>query len=198
MTPDHVLFLDTTLRDGEQSPGCSMDTHEKLSMAHALEALGVDVIEAGFAMASEGDFNAIKAISREVRGPGIASLARACKEDIETAARALDEARRSRVHIVLASSDIHLEYKLKMTRAEAVERANSSIRLACRYFDEVEFSLEDATRTGHDFLCQMVAVAIDAGAKIINLPDTVGYSVPAEYGGLFEMLQSRLPEVAGI
>ena len=198
MTPDHVLFLDTTLRDGEQSPGCSMDTHEKLSMAHALEALGVDVIEAGFAMASEGDFNAIKAISREVRGPGIASLARACKEDIETAARALDEARRSRVHIVLASSDIHLEYKLKITRAEAIERANSSIRLACRYFDEVEFSVEDATRTGHDFLCQMVAVAIDAGAKIINLPDTVGYSVPAEYGGLFEMLQSRLPKVAGI
>ena len=198
MTPHHVLFLDTTLRDGEQSPGCSMNPQEKLRMAHALEVLGVDVIEAGFAMASEGDFSAIKTISREVRGPGIASLARACKADIEAAARALDEARRSRVHVVLASSDIHLEYKLKMTRAEAIERADSSIRFACRYFDEVEFSLEDATRTGHDFLCQMVAVAIDAGAKIINLPDTVGYSVPAEYGGLFEMLQSCVPKAVGV
>ena len=167
-------------------------------MAHALEALGVNIIEAGFAIASEGDFRAIKAIARRFADPVIASLARARSEDIETAARALDEARRSRIHIVLASSDIHLQFKLKITRAEALEQADSSIRLACNYFDEVEFSPEDSTRTDHDFLCQMVAVAIDAGASVINLPDTVGYSVPAEYGAIFTMLRSRLPQVANV
>jgi 2-isopropylmalate synthase len=198
MISDRVLFLDTTLRDGEQSPGCSMNTQEKLRMAHALEELGVNVIEAGFAVASEDDFCAIKAIGHEIRGPVIASLARARNQDIETAARALDQARRSRIHIVLASSDIHLQYKLKITRAEALQQADSAVRLACKYFDEVEFSPEDATRTDGDFLCQMVAVAIDAGATVINLPDTVGYSVPAEYGAIFEMLQSRLPQVAGV
>jgi len=198
MIPDQVLFLDTTLRDGEQSPGCSMNVQEKLQMAHALEALGVNTIEAGFAIASEGDFRAIEAISREVRGPGIASLSRARREDIESAARALDKARRSRIHIVLASSDIHLQYKLKITRSEALEQADSSIRLACGYFDEVEFSPEDATRTDLDFLCQMVGVAIEAGARIINVPDTVGYAVPAEYGSIFETLRSRLPQVEGI
>jgi 2-isopropylmalate synthase len=198
MRLDRVFFLDTTLRDGEQSPGCSMNVNEKLKMAHALERLGVNVIEAGFAIASDGDYRAIKAISREIRGPVIASLARARREDIETAARALDEAQRSRIHIVLASSDIHLEFKLKITRAEALEQADSSIRLACGYFDEVEFSPEDATRSDPDFLCQMVAVAIDAGASIINLPDTVGYSVPAEYGAIFSMLRSRIPQVAGV
>jgi 2-isopropylmalate synthase len=198
MISDRIHFLDTTLRDGEQSPGCSMNTQEKLRMAHALEELGVNVIEAGFAIASEDDARAIRTISHEIRGPVIASLARARSEDIETAARALDEARRSRIHIVLASSDIHLQYKLKITRTQALEQADASVRLACRYFDEVEFSAEDATRTGHDFLCQMVAVAIDAGAAIINLPDTVGYSLPPEYGAIFEMLRSRLPQTAGV
>jgi 2-isopropylmalate synthase len=198
MTSDRVIFLDTTLRDGEQSPGCSMTVEKKLRMAHALEELGVNVIEAGFAVASEGDFKAIESISKEVRNPCIASLARAHKKDIETAARALERARRSRIHIVLSSSDIHLQYKLKITRAEALELTNSLVHLACRYFDEVEFSPEDCTRTSHDFLCQMVTVAIDAGADIINLPDTVGYSIPTEYGALFEMLRSRVPQVAGI
>jgi 2-isopropylmalate synthase len=198
MTSDRVIFLDTTLRDGEQSPGCSMNVNEKLKMAHALEELGVNVIEAGFAIASDGDYRAIKAISQEIRVPVIASLARARREDIETAARALDEARRSRIHIVLASSDIHLDFKLKITRAEALEQADSSIRLACKYFDEVEFSPEDATRTDPDFLCQMVAAAIDAGASIINLPDTVGYSVPSEYGAIFTMLRSRIPQAADV
>jgi 2-isopropylmalate synthase len=198
MISEHVIFLDTTLRDGEQSPGCSMNVNEKLKMAHALEALGVNIIEAGFAIASDGDRRAIEAISREIHCPVIASLSRARREDIETAARALDKARRSRVHIVLASSDIHLQFKLKITRAEALEQADSSIRLASKYFDEVEFSPEDSTRTDPDFLCQMVAVAIDAGASIINLPDTVGYSVPAEYGALFTMLRSRLPQVANV
>jgi 2-isopropylmalate synthase len=198
MTPDHVIFLDTTLRDGEQSPGCSMNVEEKLKMAHALEALGVDVIEAGFAVASEGDGRAIEAISQEIHGPSIASLARARREDIEAAARALGRAGSSRVHIVLSSSDIHLQYKLKISRAEALEQADFAVRLASGYFDEVEFSPEDATRTDPDFLCQMVAVAIDAGAAIINLPDTVGYSVPTEYGALFEMLRARVRQVEGV
>jgi 2-isopropylmalate synthase len=198
MTPDRIMFLDTTLRDGEQSPGCSMNVQEKLRVAHALETLGVDIIEAGFAIASDGDFRAIKAICEEVRRPVIASMARARREDIETAARALDRAWRSRVHIVLAGSDIHLKYKLKITRAEALEQADSCVRLAKGHFAEVEFSLEDATRTDFDFLCQMVAVVIGAGATIINLPDTVGYSVPAEYGALFEKLLSRFPQAAGV
>jgi len=198
MTSHPVAFFDTTLRDGEQSPGCSMNVREKLRMAHALEALGVDVIEAGFAIASEGDSNSIKGISREVRGPCIGSMARACDADIEAAARALEHAHRSRIHIVLASSDLHLQCKLKISRAEALERAASSVRLACRHVDEVEFSPEDATRSDPDFLCQMVAVAVDAGATIINLPDTVGYCVPAEYAALFEMLRSRVPQVNGI
>ena len=198
MISDRIIFFDTTLRDGEQSPGCSMTVAEKLRMAHALEALGVDVIEAGFAVASEGDSKAIKAIGREVRNPIITSLARARKQDIEAAAIALEPARRSRIHLVLASSDIHLEYKLKITRAEALEQADAFVRLACRYVDEVEFSPEDSTRTDPDFLCRMVAVAIDAGATIINLPDTVGYCVPTEYAAIFEMLRSRVPQVANV
>lgn len=167
-------------------------------MAEALDALGVDVIEAGFAMASEGDSNAIKAISRAVRGPCIASMARSCKEDIEAAARALEPARRSRIHIVLASSDLHLQYKLRITRSEALERAASSVALARTYVDEVEFSPEDSTRTDPDFLCQMVAAVIDAGGTILNLPDTVGYCIPTEYARMFEMLRSRVPQVSKV
>ncbi len=198
MTPNRVIFFDTTLRDGEQSPGCSMNVQEKLQMGHALEELGVDVIESGFAIASEGEFCAIQAISREVRNPIIASMARASRKDIEVAAHALERARRSRIHVVLSSSDIHLESKLKITRAEALEQADSSVRLACSYVDEVEFSPEDSTRTDPDFLCQIVAVAIDAGATIINVPDTVGYCIPAEYAAIFEMLRARVPQVAGV
>jgi 2-isopropylmalate synthase len=198
MASSHIRFLDTTLRDGEQSPGCSMNTEEKLRVAPALESLGVDVIEAGFAAASEGDFQAIQAISHEVRGPVISSLARARREDIESAARALKNARRSRVHIVLASSDIHLEYKLKITRSQALEQADFAVRLGTSLTDEVEFSAEDATRSDPEFLCQMVATAIAAGAAIINLPDTTGYAVPHEYAGLFSMLRMRLPEVSRV
>jgi 2-isopropylmalate synthase len=198
MTPARISFFDTTLRDGEQSPGCSMNVQEKLKMAHALEALGVDVIEAGFAIASDGDFRAVETIAREIRGPVIASMSRARDNDIDAAARALKAAARSRIHIVLASSDLHLKYKLKITRAQALEQAASAIQLAAMRVDEVEFSPEDATRTDPDFLCQMVAVAIEAGATIINIPDTVGYSVPEEYAAIFEMLRARLPQVAGI
>jgi 2-isopropylmalate synthase len=195
---DRVFFFDTTLRDGEQSPGCSMNTAEKLRMAHALEALGVDIIEAGFAIASPGDFAAISSICGEVRGPRIASLARARSEDIQAAARSLEGADRSRIHIFLASSDIHLEHKLKIQRAEALEQVDASVRLARTYVDDVEFSPEDASRSDPDFLCRMVSVAIDAGASVINLPDTVGYCVPNEYGAIFRMLRERVPQVAGI
>jgi 2-isopropylmalate synthase len=198
MPSSHIRFLDTTLRDGEQSPGCSMNIDEKLRMAHVLEELGVDIIEAGFAAASEGDFQAIRSICQEVRGPIIGSLARGRKGDIEDAARALEKARRSRVHIVISSSDIHLEYKLKITRNQALELADSTVRLGCSLMDEVEFSPEDSTRSDPEFLCRMVATAIAAGATIINLPDTVGYAVPHEYAGMFTMLRARLPEVAGI
>jgi 2-isopropylmalate synthase len=198
MNQDRVFFFDTTLRDGEQSPGCSMTIPEKLRMAHALEALGVDIIEAGFAIASPGDRAAIRDICREVRGPRIASLARARTEDIQAAAQSVEGAARARIHVFLASSDIHLEHKLKISRMEALEQAGASVRLARTYVDDVEFSPEDATRTDPDFLCTMVSVAIEAGATVINLPDTVGYCVPNEYGAMFRMLRERVPQVAGI
>ncbi len=198
MGQERVQFFDTTLRDGEQSPGCSMHTTEKLRMARQLETLGVDIIEAGFAIASEGDAAAIHTIASEVRGPQIASLSRARKEDIETAARALKPARSSRIHIFLASSDIHLEYKLKITREQALEQADASVRLAAQLVDTVEFSPEDATRTDLDFLCKMVGVAVNAGAKVINLPDTVGYTIPQEYAALFRTLRQRVPGMEAV
>ena len=190
---DRVSFFDTTLRDGEQSPGCSMTQHEKLQMARSLADLGVDVLEAGFAISSEGDFASIEAVAQEVRGPVIASLSRAKKEDIERAAQALRKARRSRIHIFLASSDIHLEYKLRISREQALEHAAKAVALAKTLVDEVEFSPEDSTRTGHDFLCQIVGVAIESGATIINLPDTVGYAIPTDYAEMFRVIRERVP-----
>ncbi|HMG87067.1 MAG TPA: 2-isopropylmalate synthase [Terracidiphilus sp.] len=192
---NHVAFFDTTLRDGEQSPGCSMTTQEKLTMAHALEDLGVDIIEAGFAMASEGDFAAIATITQAVRKPRITSLARAKKEDIEMAARALQFADRSRIHVFLASSDLHLEYKLKMSRQQALDQAAESVRLARTFVEDVEFSPEDATRSDRDFLVEIVRIAIEAGATTINMPDTVGYSTPDEYGQMFREVRERIPAV---
>jgi 2-isopropylmalate synthase len=193
--PNYVAFFDTTLRDGEQSPGCSMTTQEKLTMAHALEDLGVDVIEAGFAMASEGDFAAIATITQAVRKPRIASLARARVEDIEMAARALQFADRARIHVFLASSDLHLEYKLKIGRQEALDLAAESVRLARTHADDVEFSPEDATRSDRDYLVEMVRVAVEAGATTINMPDTVGYSTPEEYGQMFLEVRKRVPAI---
>ena len=195
MTSNHVVFFDTTLRDGEQSPGCSMTTQEKLTMAHALEDLGVDIIEAGFAMASEGDFAAIATITQAVRKPRIASLARAKTEDIEMAARALQFADRARIHVFLASSDLHLEYKLKLGRAEALELAGESVRLARSLVDDVEFSPEDATRSDRNFLVEMVRAAVEAGATTINMPDTVGYTTPEEYGQMFREVRERIPAI---
>jgi 2-isopropylmalate synthase len=193
--PNHVAFFDTTLRDGEQSPGCSMTTQEKLTMAHALEDLGVDIIEAGFAMASEGDFAAISTITQAIRRPRITSLARAKNEDIEMAARALQFADRSRIHVFLASSDLHLEYKLKIGRQEALDRTAESVRLARSFVDDVEFSPEDATRSDRAFLIEMVRVAIEAGATTINMPDTVGYTTPEEYGQMFREVREGIPAV---
>jgi 2-isopropylmalate synthase len=195
MTSKHVVFFDTTLRDGEQSPGCSMTTQEKLTMAHALEDLGVDIIEAGFAMASEGDFAAIATITQAVRKPRIASLARAKAEDIEMAARALQFADRARIHVFLASSDLHLEYKLKIGRDQALELTGESVRLARSLVDDVEFSPEDSTRSDRDFLVEMVRIAVEAGATTINMPDTVGYSTPEEYGQMFREVRERIPAI---
>ena len=193
--PNHVVFFDTTLRDGEQSPGCSMTTQEKLTMAHALEDLGVDIIEAGFAMASEGDFAAISTITQAIRKPRIASLARAKNEDIEMAARALQFAERPRIHVFLASSDLHLEYKLKIGRQEALDRTAESVRLARSFVDDVEFSPEDATRSDRTFLIQMVRIAIEAGATTINMPDTVGYTTPEEYAQMFREMRETIPAI---
>ena len=193
--PGHVVIFDTTLRDGEQSPGCSMTTQEKLSMAHALEELGVDIIEAGFAMASEGDFAAIATITQAIRTPRITSLARAKREDIEMAARALEHADRARIHVFLASSDLHLEYKLKMSRQQALDQTAESVRLARSLVDDVEFSPEDATRADRDYLVEMVRVAVEAGATTINMPDTVGYTTPEEYGMMFREVRERIPAI---
>ncbi len=195
MTTNHVAIFDTTLRDGEQSPGCSMTTQEKLTMAHALEDLGVDIIEAGFAMASEGDFAAIATITQAIRRPKIASLARAKKEDIEMAARAVQFSERPRIHVFLASSDLHLEYKLKISRQEALDRVAESVSLARSLVDDVEFSPEDATRSDRSFLVEMVRAAIEAGATTINMPDTVGYTTPAEYGRMFHDVREQIPAV---
>ncbi len=194
---NRIIFFDTTLRDGEQSPGCTMHHEEKLRMAHQLGTLGVDVIEAGFPIASEGDFRSVQAIAREVRGARIAGLARAKREDIETAARAVEGAGRNRIHTFLSSSDIHLEHQMKMSRDEALELAGDSVRLACSLVEDVEFSPMDATRSDHGFLREMVRVAIEAGARTINIPDTVGYSTPEEYGALIGML-AALPRMEDV
>lgn len=195
---DRIVFFDTTLRDGEQSPGCSMSTPEKIEMAHALDDLGVDILEAGFAISSEGDFQAIRAISQAVRRPVIASLARARTLDVERAAHSLDLAERPRIHTFLASSDLHLEAKLKMSRQQAIDHATAAVLQARTYVDDVEFSAEDATRSDIDFLAQLVAATIEAGATTINLPDTVGYSTPNDYAQMFREIRSRVPVVANI
>jgi 2-isopropylmalate synthase len=190
---NQIVFFDTTLRDGEQSPGCTMHHAEKLRFAHQLARLGVDVIEAGFAIASRGDFASVQAIAKEVRGPRIASLARCKREDIEAAARAVEPAVKSRIHVFLASSDLHLEAKLKISRAKALDQVASSVALARSFAEDVEFSTEDGTRSDLDFLIQMVNVAVQAGATTINIPDTVGYTTPAEYKLLFETVRERVP-----
>jgi 2-isopropylmalate synthase len=192
MSRDVVIF-DTTLRDGEQAPGNSMTPEAKLRLAGQLDRLGVDVIEAGFPSASEGDFSGVRAIAEAVRRPVIAALARCHDRDIDRAGEALRPAARGRVHVFIATSDLHLEHKLRLTREQCVERARSAVERARRYTDDVEFSAEDATRSDLDFLCRVVGAALDAGATTINLPDTVGYATPAEYGAMFRAVRERVP-----
>jgi len=188
----HVRIFDTTLRDGEQSPGFSMNTQEKIRMAHQLAALGVDIIEAGFPIASRGDLEAVQAVAQEVREVPVAALARARKDDILAAAEALKPAATPRMHVFLATSDLHLEAKLHITREQALEAIGSMIRLARNFVEEVEFSAEDAGRTEIEFLCKACQIAVDSGASILNLPDTVGYAVPEEYADMFLKVREHL------
>jgi 2-isopropylmalate synthase len=195
MDRQHITIFDTTLRDGEQSPGCSMNVQEKLRLAQQLDRLGVDVIEAGFPIASDGDFEAVQRIAATVRRPIIAGLARACRGDVDRAWQALQGAARPRIHVFLATSDIHLKYKLRMTREQCLAQACEAVRHAKSLCPDVEFSPEDATRTEVPFLCQVVESVIAAGATTVNIPDTVGYSMPEEYGQLIRTLREK---VAGI
>jgi 2-isopropylmalate synthase len=193
-----ITIFDTTLRDGEQSPGCTMNQQEKLRLAHQLDRLGVDVIEAGFPVASDGDFESVKAIASVVRRPIIAGLARACRRDIERDWEALKDAARPRIHIVLATSDIHLEYKLRITRDQCVQQAREAIRFAKSLCDDVEFSPEDATRTDADFLCRVLETVVEAGATTLNIADTVGYTVPVEFGDLITTIRQRVKGIENV
>src|SRR6478735_5793328 len=188
-----IIVFDTTLRDGEQAPGFSMDVPSKLSMARALDALGVDIIEAGFPIASPADSEATRQVAREVRRPVIAALARCRAADIDEAARALEPAARRRIHTFLATSDLHLERKLRISREACLTAIVDGVRRARQFTDDVEFSAEDATRSDHDFLCRVVEAAIGAGATTINLPDTVGYTTPDETHEFFAEVIRRVP-----
>jgi len=190
-----IKIFDTTLRDGEQSPGASMNVDEKLQVARQLMRLGVDIIEAGFPIASPGDFEAVKRIAQEIKGVTIAALARAIDKDIEVAAEALKPSPQRRIHTFIATSDIHLQYKLRMSREEVIESARNAVKKARRYTDDVEFSAEDATRSDSDYLCKVIETAIDAGATTINIPDTVGYAIPQEFGELIEYLMNNVPNI---
>ena len=192
-TPPRVTVFDTTLRDGEQAPGFSMDVASKLAMAHSLDALGVDIIEAGFPIASPADSEAVRQIAVGVRRPVIAALARTRRQDIEEAARALTPAQRSRIHTFLATSDLHLSAKLRISRDECLQSAVDAVTLARRFTDDVEFSAEDATRSDPKFLWQVIEAVIQSGAKTINLPDTVGYSTPDEIASFFEAVIAHVP-----
>lgn len=195
MTPtrsDRVFIFDTTLRDGEQAPGCSMDLGQKLIIAQALKELAVDVIEAGFPISSPGDFEAVRAIAQTVEGPIICGLARCCDEDIDRAWEALRDAPRRRIHLFLATSAIHREYKLRLTKEQIVQRAVQSVKRALAYCDDVEFSPEDATRSEPNYLAEVLERAIEAGARTVNLADTVGYAVPAQFATLISFLRQHV------
>ncbi|MHB8971624.1 MAG: 2-isopropylmalate synthase [Pirellulaceae bacterium] len=190
-----IIIFDTTLRDGEQSPGASMNLTEKIEIAQALQDLGVDVIEAGFPIASPGDFEAVREVAAVIRNTTVCGLARCNDKDIHRAWEALKVAERPRIHVFLATSPIHREFKLKMTCEEIVQRAIAGVKLATSFCDDVEFSPEDAMRTEHDFLCQVVEAVIAAGARTVNIPDTVGYATPAQMGAAIAMLINRVPNI---
>ncbi|WP_206618010.1 2-isopropylmalate synthase [Hahella sp. KA22] len=193
MSCGHLVIFDTTLRDGEQSPGASMTKNEKLRIAKALEKMKVDVIEAGFAIASPGDFEAIKAIAESVNESTVCSLARALDKDIDRAAEALKPAKLARIHTFIATSPIHMKYKLQMQPDQVVEQAVRAVKRARMYTDDVEFSCEDAGRSEIDFLCRIIEAAIAAGARTINIPDTVGYAIPQQFGETIQTLLERVP-----
>src|ERR1700736_3618634 len=193
---DRVYIFDTTLRDGEQSPGCSMTVQEKTRMAHKLVELGVDILEAGFPIASDGDFEAVDAISREFPWVTVAALARSCTLDVERAAHSLAQARRPPIHTFMATSDIHLKYTLKKSREQVLNEAVAAVELARRYVDDVEFSAEDGARTDPDYLEQISKAVVTAGARTVNIPDTVGYSAPREYGALIGRIVKALGDCA--
>jgi len=190
-----IIIFDTTLRDGEQSPGCSMNLSEKLEVARALEALRVDVIEAGFPIASPGDFEAVQAISQEVRGCTVAALARSTEKDIERAGEAVRNAARPRIHVFCATSSIHRKYKLKRAKEEIIRMSVDGVRQAKGYTEDVEFSPEDASRTEPEFLVDVVTATIEAGATTVNIPDTVGYAMPSQFGWLIRYLRERVPNI---
>src|SRR5579862_3473631 len=195
---DVIRIFDTTLRDGEQAPGFSMSAPEKIRIARQLESLGVDVIEAGFPIASRGDLEGVRAVACEIHNCTVAALARAKCDDIDIVLDGLKGAARPRVHIVLATSDLHLHYKLRMTREQALEAISTNVRYARERCTEVEFSAEDASRTDMDYLCEAVGTAVKAGATIINLPDTVGYAVPEEYSAMFRRVIEHLDGADGV
>ena len=193
---ERIYIFDTTLRDGEQSPGCSMTVPEKLKMAAKLVDLGVDILEAGFPIASDGDFEAVGAVAREFPWVNVAALARSNKLDVERAAQSLKNAKRPRIHTFIATSDIHLKYKLKKSRQQVLDEAVAAVTLARSYVDDVEFSAEDSTRTDWDYLEQVSKAVVAAGARTVNLPDTVGFSVPDEYGAMIGRMVKALGNTA--
>src|SRR4029453_15756813 len=188
MPQNRVSIFDTTLRDGEQSPGCSMNLREKVRMAMKLQDLGVDVIEAGFPIASEGDFAAVRAVAAQCREVKGAALCRTAEQDVTRAAEGLKDAAHPRIHTFCATSDIHLEHKLKKTRSEVIEMTRAAVRQARNYAEDVEFSAEDATRSDINYLCDVLDAAVDAGASVLNVPDTVGYTTPLEYMHLVQQV----------
>src|ERR1044072_2374640 len=199
MSAHRLTIFDTTLRDGEQAQGFSLRIDEKLKLARQLCTLGVDIIEAGFPIASDADAEAVRMIATHVRGPGIAALARCNASDIDRAAWALVPAPRRRIHVFIATSDLHLERKLRMTREACLDAAVAAVHRARRYTDDIQFSAEDATRSDMDFLCRVIQEVISAGCTTVNLPDTVGYSTPNEIGEFFRTVLSRVeyPTVSG-
>ena len=192
MPQNRVSIFDTTLRDGEQSPGCSMNLREKVRMAMKLQDLGVDIIEAGFPIASEGDYAAVRAVAAQCRKVKVAALCRTAEQDVARAAEALKDAAHPRIHTFCATSDIHLEHKLKKSRSEVIDMTRAAVRQARSYAEDVEFSAEDATRSDIDYLCEVLEAAVDAGASVLNVPDTVGYTTPMEYTHLVQQVRERV------
>jgi len=196
--PRKIYIFDTTLRDGEQAPGIHLSVKEKLEIAHQLEKLNVDIIEAGFPISSPSDFESVKEISKSIKGRGVAALARAIEKDIDAAGQALKGAFQPVIHTFISSSDIHLQYQFKKTREEAIQMAAQAVKRARNYTDMVEFSAMDATRSDWDFLCRLYQTAIESGAKIINVPDTVGYAIPGEFSGLIQYITEHVKGIEDV